>query len=309
MGLRLLSSLDLPEHMAPGGFDHAAYHPNNGRLYVAHTINNTLDVIDCAADRYLHSIPSLTGVAGALSSPETDLVFTSNRGEDTVGWFRPGAEQDLVKIPVGVRPNGLSFDPRRGHLLAANVGDPSIPGSFTLSVVDVQLQQMVASIPVPGRTRWTIYDRQTDAFYVNIADPAQIVVVAGSQADQVARVIPMASAGPHGLDLDPETYRLFCACDAGVLVALDARTGQVQAEASLSGSPDVIFFNPALGHLYVAVGDPGVIDVIATQDLRRLQTVTTEKGAHTLGFDPDRSKVYAFLPQTHRALIFHDSQP
>ena len=42
MALQFLNYIDLPEHLAPGGFDHAAYHPAKGWIYVAHTINNTL---------------------------------------------------------------------------------------------------------------------------------------------------------------------------------------------------------------------------------------------------------------------------
>src|SRR5690349_20875689 len=160
--LRPVGYIDLPEHAKPGGFDHAAIHAGTSRLYVAHTANDALDVIDCATDRYLHSIPGLSGVAGALVSERLNLVFTSNRGEDTVSIFAPGDEDHVVKIPVGIRPNGLAFDPQRGILLAANVGDPAVPGSFTLSVVDVSQQKMIHSIPVPGRTRWTIFDPQTD---------------------------------------------------------------------------------------------------------------------------------------------------
>lgn len=80
----------------------------------------------------------------------------------------------------------------------------------------------------------------------------------------------------------------------------------MQGTLELSGTPDVIFFNPALGRLYVAIGDPGVIDVVDTEAMRRLETVSTEKGAHTLAFDDSRNKVYAFAPQTHRALVFAD---
>src|SRR5512137_1813477 len=154
MTLKFLNYIDLPTHVRPGGFDHAAVHRRSGHLYVAHTSNDAIDVIDCAADRYLYSIPNLIGVAGALVSDERDLVFTSNRGENTIGIFAPDDEARCVKVTVGVRPNGLSFDPQRGLLLAANVGNPEIPSSFTLSIVDIQKQEMVASVPVPGRTRW-----------------------------------------------------------------------------------------------------------------------------------------------------------
>jgi len=306
MSLKLLHSIDLPRHPAPGGFDHAAVHTAAGRLYVAHTANNAIDVIDCATDHYLRSIPGLTGVAGALVSEERNLVMTSNRGEDTIGIFSPDDEAELVKVAVGVRPNGLSFDPQRGLLLAANVGNPEIPGSFTLSIVDVALRKMVASLPVAGRTRWTIFDPLSGCFYVNIADPFEIVVVESASPTRIARSMPVPAKGPHGLDFDPATGRLFCACDAGRLFALEAATGKVLLEAELSGTPDVIFFNPVLKHLYVAVGDPGVIDLFDTDTLERLEVVPTGKGAHTLGFDARRNKVLAFLPETHSAAVFVD---
>jgi DNA-binding beta-propeller fold protein YncE len=306
MSLQFLHFIDLPEHVRPGGFDHAAIHRASRRLYVAHTINDALDVIDCTSGRYLHSIPNLAGVAGALVSDQRNLVFTSNRGENTVGIFSSDDEQHMVKIPVGVRPNGLSFDPQRGLLLAANVGNPDILGSFTLSVVDIQRKELIHSISVPGRTRWTVFDPQADVFYVNISDPAQIVVVEAGRPDHVARTLPIPAAGPHGLDLDIENRRLFCACDAGKLFVIDLATGSIRGEAKLSGVPDVIFYNPALGHLYVAVGDPGVIDVFDTATLACLETIPTEKGAHTLAFDAETNKVYAFLPQTHRSQVFED---
>lgn len=306
MSLQFLHFVDLPAHVKPGGFDHASVHGAKGKLYVAHTINDALDVIDCVSDQYLHSIPGLEGVAGALVNEEQNLVFTSNRGENTVGIFSVGDEQSLDKIAVGYRPNGLSYDPQRGLLLAANVGNPDIPGSFTLSMVDVQQKKMVYAIPSPGRTRWTIYDAKTDAFYINISDPAQIVVVDATQPDRVARALAIPASGPHGLDLDSENRRLFCACDAGKLLVIDMATGSIKGEADLSGTPDVIFYNPALHHLYVAVGDPGVIDVFDNTTLTRIETVSTEKGAHTLANDAQRNKVYAFLPQTHRAAVYED---
>jgi DNA-binding beta-propeller fold protein YncE len=70
-------------------------------MYVAHTSNDSIDVIDCARDRYIESIPSLTGVAGALVSETRGLVFTSNRGENTVSVFAPGAERDAFNIAAG----------------------------------------------------------------------------------------------------------------------------------------------------------------------------------------------------------------
>jgi DNA-binding beta-propeller fold protein YncE len=304
MALRHLGYVDLPAHARPGGFDHAAIHRKSGRIYVAHTANDALDVIDSASDIYLRSIPGLTEVAGALVDDDRDLVFTSNRGENTVGIFPVDHEDRMTKVSVGLRPNGLAYDPTRGLLLAANVGDPAVAGSFTVSMVNVSSRTMIASVPVPGRTRWAVFDPQAEAFYVNIMDPARIVVIDTAEPARVVRSWEMPAAGPHGLDLDAAGRRLFCACDSARLLTVDCRSGSVLGALTISGKPDVVFFNPALKRLYVAVGDPGVIDVIDTAGMRAVESVPTEKGAHSIAFDARTNKVYAFLPFTHRASVY-----
>src|SRR5690349_8084054 len=107
MGLNHLGYIDLPENVGKGGFDHAAIDRGRRRLYVAHTANDAVDVIDSEVGKYVRSIPALRGVAGALVHEPTGLLFTSNRGENSVGVFPPDL-QDGVKIEVGIRPNGLA---------------------------------------------------------------------------------------------------------------------------------------------------------------------------------------------------------
>ncbi len=246
MALEHIGYVDLPPHVEPGGFDHAAVHGGRGLLYVA------------------------------------------------------------AKVKVGVGPNGLAYDAGHRLLLAANVGDPSRPGSFTVTMVDASRAAVIASIAVPGRTRWTVFDEASGRFYLNIVDPPRIVVVDSADPTRLADSFAMPAMGPHGLDLDPTTRRLFCACDGKVLLVVDQRSGAVRSEHAISGVPDVVFRNAALRHLYVAIGDPGVIDVFDTETMRRLAIVPTERGAHTIGFDAVRHTVYAFLPDTHRAAVYQD---
>lgn len=306
MPLELVGYVDLPPHVKRGGFDHAAVYPLSSRLYAAHTANDALDVIDCAQDKFINSIPGFTSVAGALVSEEDQLIFTSNRGENTVSILSAKDEREISRVRVGMRPNGLAYDPRRKQLLAANVGDPAQPNSLTLSIVKVGQGILIADLPAPGLTRWSVFDPLSDVFYVNIADPPLIIAVESDDPTRIARQFKIPAEGPHGLDLDAETRRLFCACDAARLIVLDADSGKVHKEIELAGAPDVIFFNKALDHLHVAIGNPGVMDVIDTSTLERIESVPTEVGAHTIAFDEARNKVYAFLPVSHRAGVYLD---
>jgi DNA-binding beta-propeller fold protein YncE len=307
MPLEALGFIELPGHVGDGGFDHAAVHEATGHVYVAHTANDALDVLDVEKQRYVGSIGGLTAVAGALVA-EPDLLFTSNRGENTVGIMQAGWRGPVEKVAVGLRPNGLAHDGGRNRLLAAHVGDAGVRGSRTVSIVDVRTRTRVADLPVAGRTRWTVYDPVADVFHVNIADPPEIVVVRAGDPPRVERVAVMPETGPHGLDIDAERRRLFCACDAAVLLEVDADSGEVLARAPIAGVPDVVFFNPCFQRLYVAVGDPGVIEVFDTSPLLRHEIVPTEAGAHTLSFDARRRIVCAFLPGSHRAVVYRDHQ-
>jgi DNA-binding beta-propeller fold protein YncE len=306
MSLEHLGYIELPPHIGKGGFDHAACHSGNGHVYVAHTANDAVDIIDGNANRYLRSISGLTGVAGVLLAQEQDIVFTSNRGDDTVGIFLPDSRDHVIKVPVGHRPNGLAHDNLRNVLLAANVGDPAMPGSTTVSLVDVPAQSMTASVTMPGRTRWVLFSERQDAFFINIADPPCIVVLDAGKPTEIANTFTVPAAGPHGLDLDAKGQRLFCACDAKRLLCLNVHSGVVSGDVALSGAPDVIFFNALLGRLYVAIGDPGLIDVLDMKQMKMMETIKTEAGAHTIAFDASRNKVYAFLPGSHRAAVYQD---
>ena len=301
MTLRRAGFVDLPAHRSAGGFDHAAVHQGRRRLFVAHTANDAVDVISLDRDEYIGSIEGLPGVAGALVSDELDLVFTSNRAADAVSVISADDHRVVSTIQVGSRPNGLALDETRGTLLVAGVGEP-----YTLTIVDVDRAVAMASIPAPGRTRWAVHDPRSGVFFVNIADPPEIVVIDAARPDTVARTIPIDFAGPHGLDLDTDV-RLFCACDEGRLLFLDPPSYESVGDVALAGAPDVIFLDQVLGRVYVAIGDPGLVQVVDVLDRSIDETVATELGAHTLALDPARHRVYVFLPMTHRAVILEDS--
>jgi DNA-binding beta-propeller fold protein YncE len=294
MNLKFSHYVELPANRDKGGFDHAAVHAANGHIYVAHTANDAVDVFD--DDKHLFSVPGLKAVAGALVSDDANLIFSSNRGEDTVGIFAPGPHPQVTKVAVGAAPNGLAYDAGRKLLLAAGLG--------TFTIVDVEARRALATFDTPGRTRWTVFDAATGHFYVNVMNPAVIAVIDARKSDRLAHMFAVPAAGPHGLDFDPDTRRLFCACDAARLFAIDAGSGKILAEAPLSGTPDVIWFNRARRQLYVAVGDPGVVDVFDTRSLRNIGRLETEKGAHTTALSPAGDRLYVFQPQTHRAAIY-----
>jgi hypothetical protein len=128
-------------------------------------------------------------------------------------------------------------------------------------------------------------------------------VVIDCERIEIDRAYEIDCEGPHGLWLNDG--RLFCAADGGELVVLDCDTGAVRGTLPLPGAPDVVMHDAGLQHLYVAIGDPGVVCSFDTAGWpRHLATTITEPGAHTLGLDPISHHVYVFCPRRAGAIVY-----
>jgi serine/threonine protein kinase, bacterial len=287
---------------AKAGFDHADVYRRGRRMYVAHTGADRVDVIDCRTQTFLRSLLDLPGVAGVLIDEEHDLLFTSDRGAARLSVFRCSDEGLLGRVGVGPHPNGLSYDSRRRRLYTFNLGQPLGEGCAA-SVVDIDALRVLGELALPGRPRWAVYDEERDRVYANIREPAEIVVIDCAQVE-IERALPVPVAGPHGLWLDGG--RLFCAADGGVLTVLDRDRGELLASIPLPGVPDVVMHDPELARLYVAIGEPGVVCSVDSDHLEQLETVATEQGAHTLGWDSDGRYLYVFCPGSCGALVFEE---
>jgi DNA-binding beta-propeller fold protein YncE len=300
MPLEPVGFVPLPSGRA-AGFDHADVYTPERRLYVAHTGADRVDVVDCAEQRHLRSLPDLPGVAGVLIDASDDLLFTSDRGCARVSAFRCSDEELLGRVAVGPHPNGLAYDRASQRVYSFNLGEP-LGENCSASVIDIDSLEVVAALPLPGRPRWAVYDEERQLVYANIREPSVIVVI-DCERVEIARAFEVPSEGPHGLWLDGA--RLLCAADRGHLIALDRDTGTVLQSLPLPGVPDVVWHDAGLRRLYVAVGEPGLVCTFSTDgDLTHLGMTETEAGAHTLTVDPVSHYVYVFCPERSGAAVY-----
>ena len=297
MSLQLRGYVSLPPHSS-GGFDHGDVHAAMHRVFVAHTANDTVDVIDGKRLEFLESIPGCHQGSGVVCTQGDDgRVFAAARGAGKVLELDPRSCAVIKEIVVGPKPNGLAWDTRRRRLLVADIDD------YQARLVDPRTGATDAITGLPGRPRWCVFDRARDRFLVNIREPACVVGLSAGTGEICAR-IDVTTAGPHGLDLDIHSDRAFVACDAGSLVVLDLTLDREVASVPIGGEPDAIWFNAQRDLIYVAIGNPGLIEVVDCRGNELADRVTTEQGAHTTAFDAARQRLYVFLPRSSRAAVY-----
>jgi DNA-binding beta-propeller fold protein YncE len=299
--LQLRGSIAIPPH-TPSEFDHGDVQLISGRVFVAHTAADTVEVLDGEGMTHLATIPGCQEGSGVLCAQDASLVFAAARGAGKVFVIQASTSTVVGELGVGPRPNGLAWDPDHQHLLVADVQENTArlldPGWDPADAV-------LATVSLPGRPRWAAYDPQAQRFLVNIREPACVAVLAAETAALVTEW-PVSVSGPHGLDLDLAGGRALVACDGGALVALDLASGQEVGQVPIAGGPDAIWFNPHRKRLYVAIAEPGVVDVVDTEAMVVAQQVETERDAHTTAFDAGRQRLYVFLPSSCRAAVYEE---
>src|SRR5919198_5900432 len=227
MVLSLRQHIDIPPS-SPSKFDHADVHLSTGLLFVAHTSNGSIEIIN--GERCLHTstIPGCPEASGVVCAQQDNLIFAAARGAGKILVIDPMSQNLVSEITsIGSKPNGLAWDTRRRHLFVADVED------FKARLIDTSSGYILSTAKLPGRPRWCVYDYNSDRFLINIRDPPCIfMLVPVKEIDgrdeeesllQSTGSIPVSSIGPHGLDIDRESDRAFVACDSGEVIILDLK--------------------------------------------------------------------------------------
>ena len=298
MSLKSLGVIEIP-----GGsgseFDHGIFDTKSRRVFIAHTRQSTVEVIDSDAGRHIATLPGFPGVAGAIADDGEILV--TNRGSASIAWLDGATFKTRSVLATGPRPNGAAIVKRLSLGIAACIGDESeAPTLQAFRLNDGQRTKL----DLPGRPRWCVTDAAAERLFLCIREPSMILVAGLPDLRPLAQW-RLPSGGAHGLDIDQAHERLYAACDAGDLVEVDSRSGEVTNVWPIAGPPDVTFFNPATGRVHVAIGEPGLVETVDPKTGKSMRTITGADAHTTVLVPPDR--LYVISPAHGGVLVLADT--
>lgn len=287
---KLLHTIPLPG--VNGRFDHFSIDVKGQRLFVAALGNNTLEILDLANAKRLHSITGLHKPTGVLYLTNADQIAVAN-GDDGTFRIYSGRDYKLVGTVKSLEDaDNVRFDARANRIYAGY-------GDGAVAVVDASNWKTVATIKLPAHPESFQLEPHGDKIFVNLPDARQIAVVDRNKQTVVGRWPMEKFQANFPMAFDEPNQRLFVGCRKPArLVVFDTAAGKPIADLAISGDTDDLFYDPASKCIYISCGE-GSIDIVAqvsSDKYEHADRVRTRLGARTSYFSADRREFYLAVP-------------
>jgi DNA-binding beta-propeller fold protein YncE len=286
-GYRLIKKV--PLGAAPGGgeyFDYVTVDSAARRVYISH--GTEVKVLDADKFSVVGTISGLKRCHGVLVLPELGKGFITDGDAGNVAVFDLKTLKITGRIKNAPDTDSILYDFASRLIFTFN-GD-----SKNATAIDPVKETVVKVIDMGGGVEYPVADGKGTIYDDN--EEKNDVAVVDTHSFKIKARWPVAPAGsPTGMAMDREHRRLFSAGrDPQFLVVMDADNGKVIQSLPISEGVDGDIFEPETGLLYISTRD-GKIHIFhedSPDKLREVETVTTEFGAKTMGFDPKTHNLF-----------------
>jgi len=283
--LRLEKTIPLPD--VKGRIDHMSIDVKNQRLFMAALGNNTVEVIDVAHGKRVHSIPGLHEPQGVLYLPDVNRLYVANGDDGTLRLFDGSSYEAIKTIELGDDADNVRFDAATKHIYVGY-------GSGALAVLNEDGTK-VAEIGLDAHPESFQVEKNGPRLFVNLPKSRKVAVVDRTKGPVVATWRTGGASSNYPMALDENDRRLFIVCRLPArLLVLDTNTGRVVENLPVIGDSDDVFYDGARKRIY-ATGGEGGISVYQQENAdhyKEIAKIPTVKGARTSFFSLDLSKLF-----------------
>jgi len=281
-------ALQVNEHYplpGEGGWDYLTYDDPGQRLFIARS--DRVQVINPASGILMGEINNTAGVHGVALAQDLSLGFTSNGRANTVTVFNLKTLQVQTEIAIqGTNPDAILYVPENKRVYTFN------GRSHDISVIDAHSLKPVNLISLKGRPEFAVSDGHN--LYFNLEDTAQLVTM-DLKTERITRTVDLAPCEePTGLALNPKLGHLFSVCSNGLMVVVEAKTGEILSQVAIDKEPDAAVFDSSAGNIYSS-SRQGRLSVVAQDKPNHYSLVTnvaTHMGARTMALDVAHHRLF-----------------
>jgi len=276
-----------------GGWGTPLFDSGTHTLYIART--DRVMMVDTKTGRMSGEITGFIGAHTIALDDSGRFGYVTDLTDGEAGFVRVFDRNTckiIASIPVGLNPDAILFEPVSKMVFVFN------STAHSTSVIDVATNQVVATIPLPGRPGSVTTDG-AGGIFVELSEIGRIVHV-----DAVSRKVETSWSfapciGPHGMAVDQEHRQLFLACENRKLISMNTTTGRVISIGKVMDGPGEVRFDRRHHLLFVAngAGELGIFSRKNAFEHTKLQEISTLMGAHTMAIDEDKTKIYLVTAQ------------
>lgn len=283
--LRLEKTILLPD--VKGRIDHMSIDVKNQRLFMAALGNNTVEVIDVAHGKRIHSIPGLHEPQGVLYLPDVNKLYVANGDDGTLRIFDGASYEPIKSIKLGDDADNVRFDAVAKHVYVGY-------GSGALAVLNEDGTKL-AEIALDAHPESFQLEKNGPRLFVNLPKSRKVAVVDRTKGSVVAIWRTGGAFSNYPMALDEKDRRLFIVCRVPPrLLVLDTNAGRVVENLPVIGDSDDVFYGIARKRIYATGGEGGisVYEQETADHYKEIAKIPTVKGARTSFFSPDLSELF-----------------
>lgn len=313
--LRLVQKIPLPG--IQGRIDHVSVDIKGKRLFIAALGNETVEVVDLAAGKHIHTIPGFKEPQAVLYVPESNLIFVAD-GEQNVCKIYDGTSYELIHTESSVPDaDNLRFDTGSARtygygLVHVGYGSGTDSG---LRAFDSRNGAPQFDIPLDGHPESFRFVSGSTKAFVNVPTAGHIAVIDTGKR-RVMEKWPVEGFKPfYPMALDEKNQRLFIGSrNPPALVVFDMQTGKKVVSVEGVEHTDDLFYDGEHKRLYMSGGDGriGVFQQVDADHYKLVAKIPSVPGASTSLFVPELNRLY--VPATPyggqpAAILVFEAQP
>jgi YVTN family beta-propeller protein len=281
----------IPLGQVSGRIDHLAVDLKRQRLFVAELGNNSLGVVDLAAQKVLQTITGLSEPQGVGYEPTTDTVYVANASDGSVRVMRGADFSAVGRIELGDDADNVRIDPTRNRVLVGH-------GKGAIAVIDPRTRTKIAEIRLKAHPEG--FQIGGDRVFVNVPEARLIEVVdlVKGEPDSAWPTQPNHSNFP--MAIDREAKRIFVVFrNPSRLLVISTGDGKVLTGLDTCSDADDVFVDAKRRRVYVSCG-AGIIDVFEERAgaYQRVGQVPTASGARTSLFVAEMDRLFVAVRAT-----------